>query len=71
MRPTPAQIVTPLFRCMAFAVDKQGGQGVEIAARMGYDDFNECFARRDVVHEVPRIKMTGTTWVPFGNSANR
>ncbi len=39
---------------MAFALDLQGGQGVEIAARMGYDDFNECFARMDVVHKVGR-----------------
>lgn len=48
-----AQAVAPLFRCLARAIDRDGGRGVEIASRLGYDDVNECFCRRDVVHQVP------------------
>lgn len=45
-------MVSPLFRCLAKSVDKDGARGIEIAGRLGYDDVNECFCRRDVVHEV-------------------
>jgi hypothetical protein len=45
-------VVSPLFRCLAKSIDKDGGRGIEIAGRLGYDDVNECFCRRDVVHLV-------------------
>lgn len=45
------QVVQPLFECLWMA-GKQGEQGVEIACRMGYDDFNESFASRNNVHRV-------------------
>ncbi len=48
--------MAPLFRCLARAIDRDGGRGVEIASRLGYDDVNECFCRRDVVHQVPHVQ---------------
>lgn len=48
------QVISPLFRCLAKSIDKDGGRGIEIAGRLGYDDVNECFCRREVVHEVNR-----------------
>ena len=50
-------MVSPLFWCLAKSLDKDGGRGIEIAGRLGYDDVNECFCRRDVVHLV-RLRMS-------------
>lgn len=62
-------MVVPLFRCLARAVDRDGGRGVEIASRLGYDDVNECFCRRDVVHQACFVSLAcadcfGNLWLP-------
>lgn len=52
------KVVQPLFECLALA-GKQGEDGVEIACRMGYDDFNESFATRKNVREA--LEKLGVT----------
>lgn len=46
------QIILPLFRCLAVELDRNGTAGLEMAARLGYDDFNECFCCKDIIRKV-------------------
>ena len=56
------QVVAPIFRFLAVEIDKKGGAKIEISRRIGYDDANECFCRKDVV------KCASVRASAFGNN---
>uniref|UniRef100_A0A6S8NKA7 1,3-beta-glucan synthase n=1 Tax=Dunaliella tertiolecta TaxID=3047 RepID=A0A6S8NKA7_DUNTE len=45
------RIVTPVFDVMAYEIDHLSNLGVDVAHRLGYDDFNESLCIKEIVHE--------------------
>jgi hypothetical protein len=41
-----------VFSYLAEQVGKLGADGIDVAARVGYDDCNESLCSREVVHKV-------------------
>eukprot|EP00798_Chlamydomonas_sp_ICE-L_P008247 gene8247-1516_t len=42
-------VITPIFYVMSYEIDHLGTLNVETAHRLGYDDFNESLATKDIV----------------------
>ncbi|KAF5834980.1 hypothetical protein DUNSADRAFT_8080 [Dunaliella salina] len=45
------RIVTPVFDVMAYEIGHLSALGVDVAHRLGYDDFNESLCIKEIVHE--------------------
>ncbi|EFN56001.1 hypothetical protein CHLNCDRAFT_145389 [Chlorella variabilis] len=54
------KLVTPIFAFLAVEVDRKGTSGVEIAARVTYDDVNESLCMPGVVHKT--LARLGVQW---------